>query len=240
MTLDQSPTAVEERPATTTSGPPSVDDLIIKEARRRQRRRRRFVAGGVAFGLAGLALGLLWPASTPQRPIRPAKPPTVQHPVAPVAATLSAGSFAGTWRVHTFTITILANGTGSAAWPTHVPCSAEGPVSAATACDQFTPGTIVVGGSPVQVVNISDGGRATIRLISVSGTTASAVISGSTVPSTLPDGQAGFKVTTQDLLYITPSSRTTGSPFGRSGFCGPSALALNLQQQMAEGINCGA
>jgi hypothetical protein len=239
MTLDQSPTAVEERAATTTSDPPRVDDLIIKEARRRQRR-RRFVAGAVAFGLAGLVLGLLWPASTPQRPIRPAKLPTVQHSVAPVVATLSAGSFAGTWRVHTFTITIQANGTGSAAWPTHVPCSAEGPVSAATACDHFTPGTIVVGGSPVQVVNISDGGRAAIRLISVNGTTASAVISGSTVPSTLPDGQAGLKITTQDLLYVMPSSPTTGSPFGRSGFCGPSALTLNLQQQMAEGINCGA
>jgi hypothetical protein len=237
--LDQSPTAVEERPATTTCDPPNVDDLIIKEARRRQRR-RRFVAGCVAVGLAGLAFGVLWPGSTPQKPIHLAKPPAVQHPVAPVVAALTAGSFAGTWRVHTFTITIQADGTGSAAWPTHVPCSAEGPVSASTACDQSTPGTIVVGGSPVQVVNISDGGRATIRLISVNGTTASAVISGSTVPSTLPDGQAGLKITTQDLLYVTPSSPTAGSPFGRSGFCGPSALALNLQQQLAEGINCGA
>ncbi len=215
----------------------AAEDLF-REARRRQRR-RRFVVGCVAFGLAVLAFGVLWPASTPQRPIRPAKPPTVQHPVAPVAATLSAGPFAGTWRVHTFTITIQADGTGSAAWPTHVPCSVGGPVSAAIACDQFTPGT-VVGGSPVNVVNISDGGKAIIRLTSVNGTTASAVISGSTVPSTLPDGQAGLKVTTQDLLYVTPSSPTTGSPFGRSGFCGPSALALNLQQQDAAGINCGA
>jgi hypothetical protein len=239
MRLEESPTAVEDRPVTTTSDPPSVEDLIIKEARRRQRR-RRFVAGCVAVGLAGLAFGVLWPASTPQRPIRLAKPPTVQHPVAPVAATLSAGPFVGTWHLHTFTITIQANGTGSAAWPTHVPCSAGGPVSPATACDQSTPGTIVVGGSPVQVVNISDGGRATIRLTSVNGTTASAVISGSTVPSTLPDGQAGLNVTTQDLLYVTSSSPTTGSPFGRSGFCGPTALALNLQQQIAEGINCGA
>jgi len=239
MRLDQSPSAVEERPATTVSDRPGVDDLIIKEARRRQRR-RRFVASCVAFGLAGLAIWVLWPASTPQRPIGLVKPPTVEHPVAPIAPTLSAGPFAGTWRLHTITITIQANGTGSAAWPTHVPCSAGGPVSSAPACDQSTPGTIVVGGSSVPVVNISDGGRATIRLITVDGTTASAVISGSTVPSTLPDGQAGLKVTTQDLLYVTPSSPTTGSPFGRSGFCGPSALALNLHVQIAEGINCGA
>lgn len=239
MRLDQSPTAVLEHPATTTSDPPSVDDLIIKEARRRQRR-RRFVAGCVALGLAGFAFGVLWPASTPKRPIGPAKPPTVPHRVAPVAAALSAGPFAGSWRVHTFTITIQADGTGSALWPTHVPCSAGGPVSAATACDQSTPGTIVVGGSPVNVVNVSDGGRATIQLVSVNGTTASAVISGSSEPSILPDGKAGLKVTAQDLLYVTPSSPTTGSPFGRSGFCGPSALELNLQQQDAAGINCGA
>ena len=234
--------SVLERPTAVSAGEAVIDQAtedLFREARRRQRR-RRFLAGCVAFGLAGLVLDLLWPASTPLRPIGPAKPPSVQHPVTPVAATLSAGPFAGTWHLHTFTITIQDDGTGSAAWPTHVPCSAGGPVSAATACDHFTPGTIVVGGSPVQVVNISDGGRATIRLISVDGTTASAVISGSTVPSTLPDGQAALNVTTQDLLYVTPSSQTTASPFGRSGFCGPSALALNLQQQDAEGINCGA
>ena len=235
MSVLESPTAVG-------AGEVVIDQAtedLFREARRR-RRRRRFVAGGVAFSLAALALGLLWLASTPQRPIRPAKPPTAQDAPAPVAATLSAGPFAGTWRVHTFTITIQADGTGSASWPTHVPCETGAPISAATACDQSTPGTIVVGGSPVQVVNISDGGRATIRLVSVNGTTASAVISGSTVPSTLPDGQAALKVTTQDLLYVTPSSPTAGSPFGRSGFCGPSALALNLQQQDTEGINCGA
>lgn len=234
--------SVLDRPTAVSAGEVVIEQAtedLFREARRR-RRRRRFVAGGVAFGLASLALGLLWPGSTPQKPIRPAKPPTVRHLVAPVAATLTAGPFAGSWRVHTFIVTIEADGTGSATWPTHVPCSAGGPVSAATACDQFTPGTIVVGGSPVNVLNISDGGRATIRLISVNGTSASAVISGSTDPSTLPDGHAGLNVTTQDLLYVMPSSQTTSSFIGRSGFCGPSALALNLQQQNAEGINCGA
>ncbi len=234
--------SVLERPTVARAGEVVIGQAtedLFREARRRQRQ-RRFVVGCVAFGLAGLALGVLWPALMSQKPIRPATPPTVQHPIAPVAAALSAGHFAGTWRVHTFIITIQADGTGSAVWPTHVPCSAGGPVSAATTCDQFTPGTIVVEGSPVNVVNISDGGRAIIRLISVNGTTASAVISGSTVPSTLPDGQAGLNITTQDLLYVTPSSPTTGSPFGRSGFCGPSALALNVQQQNADGINCGA
>jgi hypothetical protein len=234
--------SVLERPTADSVGEVVIDQAtedLFREARRRQRQ-RRFFAGCVAFGVAALAFGVLWPASTPQRPNRPAKPPTVQHPVVPVAATLSAGPFAGSWRVHTFIISIQADGTGSATWPTHVPCSAGGPVSAATACDQFTPGTIVVEGSPVNVVNISDGGRATIRLISVNGATASAVISSSTVPSTLPDGQAGLNITTQDLLYVTPSSQTNASPFGRSGFCGPNALALNLQQQNAEGINCGA
>ena len=233
--------SVLERQTAVSAGEVVIDQAtedLFREARRR-RRRRRLLAGCAAFGLAGLVVGLLWPASRPPRLIGPAKPPSVQHQT-PVAATLSAGPFAGTWHLHTFTITIQDDGTGSAAWPTHVPCSAGGPVSAATACDHFTPGTIVVGGSPVQVVNISDGGRATIRLVSVDGTIATAVISGSTVPSTLPDGQAALNVTAQDLLYVTPSSQTTASPFGRSGFCGPSALALNLQQQDAEGINCGA
>jgi hypothetical protein len=193
-----------------------------------------------ALGLAGLISGAFWPASTLQKPLRPGNPPPAQHRLAPIAATLSVGPFAGKWQLHTFVITIQADGLGSAAWPSDISCSAGEPVSAARDCDHFTPGTIVVGGSPVQVVNISDGGQATIRLTSVSGTTASAAISGSTEPSTLPDGPAQLNVTTQDLLYVTPSSPTAGSPFGRSGFCGPSALALNLQGQNAAGINCGA
>jgi hypothetical protein len=234
--------SILERPTAPSAGEVVIDQTtedLFREARRRQRR-RRFVVGCIAVGLAIFALGVVWSASKPQRPVRPAEPPTVRHPVAPAAVTLSAGSFTGTWRVHTIIITIEPDGAGSAVWPTHIPCSTGGPASAATACDQSTPGTIVVAGSPVPVVNISDGGRATIRLVSVTGSSASAVISGSTEPSTLPDGRAALDVTTQDLLYLTPSSPTTASPFGKVGLCGPSALALDIQQQDAEGINCGA
>jgi hypothetical protein len=205
----------------------ATEDLLRKAAPHQWR--RRFVAGCVAL-LAATTANVLWPASTPPRPTGLALP----------AANFPAGPFAGTWRLHTFTITIRSDGTGSVAWPTHVPCPESKAISTAIACDQFTPATIVVEGAPVQVVNVSEGGKAKIQLIWVNRTNAVAIISDSTVPSTLPDGQAALNVTTQDLLYVTPSSPTPGSPFGRSGFCGPSALALGLQQQDAQGINCGA
>ena len=64
MRLDQSPTAVEEHPATTTCDPARADDLIIKEARRRHRRRLfgvsiviAVVVGLVGFGIATILGG---------------------------------------------------------------------------------------------------------------------------------------------------------------------------------------
>ena len=131
--------------------------------------------------------------------------------VAPGASgSVAAGRFAGTWHVHTWYVMIGADGHGSAKWPIGTPRG------------------------------ISDGGRARIRLTSVSGTRAEGVISGSTEPSVLPDGPATMRVTSDDLLYVTPAGPTTSSPFGRSGFCGPKAAALSIAQQQAAHINCGA
>ena len=92
-------------------------------------------------------------------------------------------------------------------------------------CDTVTPETVLVSGVASTVDEIHDGGRAVIRLASVTGARARAVISASTEPSVLPDGDVTLTVTKSDLLYVTPAVATGPSPFGRSGFCGPRAAA---------------
>ncbi len=107
-------------------------------------------------------------------------------------------------------------------------------------CDTVTPETVVVSGFVRTEDVIHDGGHAVIRVASVTGARARAVISASTEPSVLPDGDVTLTVTKSDLLYVTTPATTTSSPFGRSGFCGPRAAALSLSQQKAAHIKCGA
>jgi hypothetical protein len=147
-----------------------------------------------------------------------------------------AGPFTGTWHVHTYSLTIKADGTGTAMWPTHVGCG-SGPGEGPPPCDSVVPGTLA-GGTHVDY--IIDGGHAQIILTSVKGDTARGRIENSTVQSTLPDGPVTFRVSSKDLLYVTPSKPTTSSPFGATPLCGPRAEALSISQQQAEGINCGA
>jgi len=56
----------------------------------------------------------------------------------------------------------------------------------------------------------------------------------------LPDGPTGLRISSQDLLYVTPARAIAASPFGSSGLCGPHALDLTVAQQIAAHINCGA
>jgi len=130
------------------------------------------------------------------------------------ALVVTAGPLTGTWRVHTTAVVIGANGHGSATWP--------GPLRAGESEATAAPG------------------HADIRLTSVTGRHASAVVTGSTDQSVLPDGPTRLSVTSEDLLYVTPAKATGSSPFGHSGLCGPRALSLTLAQQEAANINCGA
>jgi hypothetical protein len=141
------------------------------------------------------------PANVPLPP--PAPPPT-----------LSAGQFAGTWRVHTTSVTIDADGTGTATWP----------------------GPITPGGSEATAVP----NQAVLRLTSVDGAQAMGVVSGSTDQAQLPDGPVRLQVTSQDLLQLVPSQTVTDTPLRWAALCGPSALSLTVTQQVAAGINCGA
>ncbi len=209
-------------------------DVLIREARQRQRRRYVWKFGTVVVvALAGvLAYRVVSGAGgTHQQPSR--------NETRPKANGVVAGLFGGTWHVHTFYVYIRDNGQGSAKWPTHVDCGSPHMTPGAP-CDTVTPETVVVNGVSRPVDEIHDGGRAVVRLVSVTGTRARAVISASTEPSVLPDGDAILTVTKSDLLYVTPAAPTTSSPFGRSGFCGPRAAALSLAQQEAAHINCGA
>lgn len=229
-------------------------EVLIREARRRQRRRRLFVAGAVVvLVLAGRAI-LAGTAGGPPPPAhhhglhpgvhpQPTPPLSVTHvhaqqagpvrpqPTAPVPVTTAQfAEFSGKWALANDVVTIEGSGQGSVDWRTLTWCPA-GTTSPydGEPCDTLGPDGVV-----------TSGGHADLQLTAASGTTATAVVSGSTEPSALPDGPARLRVTGQDVLYVTPSGPTTQSPFGRSALCGPTALALSLTQQEAAGIQCGA
>jgi hypothetical protein len=200
--------------------PPSTEpELVIREARRRQRRRRLGVFGIALFMVASGVIAAK--ATSAGRSGPPARPPSAKTPVRPAkvpappaAPVFSAGAFAGTWRVHTTSVTMGADGTGTATSP--------GPIS---------PG----GSEATAVPNGAD-----LRLTAVNGTQATGVVSGSTDQAELPDGPVRLQVTIQDLLLIVPSQPVTVTPLRWTRLCGASASALTLAQQVAAGINCGA
>jgi len=170
---------------------------------------------GSVFVLA--IVGLVVARTTRADRATPSPKPT-GHPI-PNHPIIAAGQFSGSWHAHTTVVIIQANGQGSAQWP--------GPLG------------------PGQSEATAVPGRANLRIVSLSGTHASALITDSTEPSIVPDGPVGLQVTNQDLLYVVPVLRTAVSPFdpisyGPAGLCGPKAAALTLAEQVAARINCGA
>jgi hypothetical protein len=215
----QSITIVKIEAELRTELPSSDPELVIREARRRQRRRRLVIFGVVVVLAASGVIAVV--ATGADRSVPPARTPIAKTPVhptnvpaPPVVAILSAGQFAGTWHVHTTSITIGADGIGTANWP--------GPIS---------PGESEATAVP---------NRADLHLTAVNGTQATAAITGSTDPTELPDGPVRLQITNQDLLQIVPSQTITVTPLRWTGLCGASASALTLAQQTAAGINCGA
>jgi hypothetical protein len=220
-------------PENVLSPSPPDADLLFREAKRRERR-RRLLWLGVAVIVVALG-GLLTYSEISVAGGKHQQPSRNQTPPPGPAA----GRFAGTWHVHSYYVHIRTDGQGSAMWPIHVECGSAH-VTPGAPCDTVTPNTVLVSGVPSAVDEIHDGGRAVIRLTSVTGARARATISASTEPSVLSDGDAILTVTKSDLLYVTPAVATGPSPFGRSRFCGLRAAALSLPQQEAAHINCGA
>jgi len=195
-------------------------ELVVEQATqvlireaRRRQRRRRLIVLGGLFILA--MTGWFVARTTSISGPSPLARPT-NHPV-PSQPIVAAGQFSGWWHFHTVVVSIQQNGQGLTYWP--------GPLGPGQSEATATPG------------------RAEIRVTSVDGTHATALITGSTEPSSVPDGPVQLRVTSQDLLYIVPESRTAVSPFdpisyGPEGLCGPKAAALTVTQQVAAGINC--
>jgi hypothetical protein len=109
-------------------------------------------------------------------------------------------------------------------WPTHTWCDA-GVADPNTACDRFVPAP-----DGQQIV---DGGRARIQLVATTGVQADAVVAGSTDPSMLADGPVTLSTASNNVLTLSGAGR-------QLSLCGPSAASLTVEQQSAEGINCGA
>jgi hypothetical protein len=198
------------------------EQALFKEARRRRRNRWLITAAVVAAVAAGVLALISASSGGNSRQPAPSTQPTRQAAAAP-------GPFAGTWQVKYYDVRISSDGYGTATWPIKVDCGSIG-ASPGASCDTVNRTTGLV----------HEGGQAQIRIVSSIGDRATGIISGSTEPSVLPDGEALFRVATDDVLYITPSATTTSSPFGRSSFCGPQAAALSFSQQNAEHIDCGS
>ena len=177
---------------------------------RRRQRQRRLIVTAALVILA--TTGWLTARTIGADGTRPVAPP--QSSGNPVHPTGAADRFGGTWHFHTTSVTIQADGRGSVTWP--------GPLAPGESEATAVPGT------------------AEIRLTSVNGDRATAMVTDSTEASVLPNGPAQLQVSSQDLLYLVPNGPSTHSPFGRNGLCGPRAAALTVAQQVAAGINCGA
>jgi hypothetical protein len=183
---------------------------VLIREARRRQRRRQVAILVMVVILVAAGLLVFRMMKTAGSPPK-TRPPHLKSPGQPAVA---AGQFSGTWHFHTVVVTIKDNGQGSATWP--------GPLK------------------PGQSEATAVPGHAELRVTSVNGTQAIALISGSTAPSAVPNGPARLEITSQDLLYVTPAMPTTVGPFGHSGLCGPTAAALTVAQQVAAGIKCGA
>ncbi len=198
------------RPGETFVDQPTQSTEVLIREARRRQRRRHLFTFGVVLIVA--ATGLLTFRMTKAGAPSPQARPSPHR--GQVRSVFAAGPFTGSWHVHTTSVTIQSDGQGLALWP--------GPLTDGAAEATAPPG------------------HAEIRVTKVSGTKAIALVFHSTELSALPDGPARLQVSSQDLLYVTPSAPTIASAFGRSGLCGSRALALTLSQQIAAGINCGA
>jgi hypothetical protein len=151
-----------------------------------------------------------------------------------------AGPFAGTWHVHTTSLTVAADGRGRATWPIGVDCG-TGIGKAPPPCDARVPSTIVLpDGVRSPVEDVVDGGHATVRLTSVTGRTAHALVTASSDPTALPDGPAVLRVSSDDLLQLDPHVAPLEAHLRWQALCGPRAASLPLSEQLSRGINCGA
>jgi hypothetical protein len=215
---------------TLTASPPGVpieleeqvlfeEQALFKEARRRRRRRWMTTVAVLVLASAGaVAVVASSSGGGSDRALR-SSGSTRQ---------ILAGPFAGTWQVKYYDVRINSDGAGTATWPIKSQCG-RAEARPGAPCDTVNPTTGIV----------HDGGHAEIQIVSSADMTAEGMVSGSTEPSVLPDGQASFRVSNDDVIYITPTTPTSSSPFGRESFCGPRAMALSFTQQQAEHIDCG-
>jgi hypothetical protein len=206
-------------------------EALIREARARQKKRHRLMGAAVATTLI-IGAGWYLIVESAGSSVRSTASGAGIHSVA-------AGAFTGTWHVHTFSITINADGRGTAQWPIDLRCG-TGVGMGPPPCDTWIPGTVVgANGAPITTWNMVDGGHASIRLTTVNGTSASGIVMSSTDASHLGDGRVTFRISlSKDLLYVTGTWH--GPHFILGPFCGPRAAASSVPQQQAEGINCGA
>jgi hypothetical protein len=138
---------------------------------------------------------------------------------------VAAGPIAGIWHVHTYYLSVTPDGNGVFTWPVGIPCPTG--VEQGPRCD-----TVRNSGE------IIDGGYATLTVTQQAGDSATGIISSSTDPATLPDGQVALRVAPNDLLYISTTTAPTSRAFDY--LCGQQAASLPTAQQVAEHINCGA
>ena len=206
----------------------SEAEALIREARARQHRRRRVIGVSVAAVILVLGACSYFVANHAGGSRSAGREPGTRA--------VAAGAFAGTWHVHTYSLTVRADGHGAFEWPTHNPCA--GPGAAPGACDSLVPKTVDSAGRRITIDEIIDGGHARLELISVAGRTAKGRITGSTEQSVLPDGPVTLRVTADDVLRVTTAIKPAMPSF--EALCGSKAAALSGPRQRAEGINCGA
>jgi hypothetical protein len=139
---------------------------------------------------------------------------------------VAAGPIAGIWHVHTYYLSVYADGHGVFTWPIHTTCGTA-PGQGPPPCDTLRNGNEII-----------DGGYATLTLTQRSGGSATGIVASSTDPSTLPSGPVSLQLGSNDLLYVHTS--TSAAAHAYDYLCGQQAASLPTAQQNGLRINCGA
>jgi hypothetical protein len=218
-----------DRPTPVPTGEERLDiEVLFKEARRRQRRRRAFATVGASVAVIAVVLAVLTvTAGVANREVA-----ETRFLASPIPTAVAANAFAGTWSLHTNSLTIEPNGRGSIVYPFDVRCGSGGGASPFP-CDTWVGDQIV------------PGGHAEVVLTNVGKATARGLITGSNDQAIIPDVHIALRLDSVDgvpLLFVISTSPQPLHSFLTVPLCSPAARAYYASHtiQTAPLLSCGA
>ena len=218
-----------DRPIPSLSDTETPDiEALFKEARRRQRRRRAFATLGTIVAVIAIVAGVLAVVGATSN----SGTARTHSPAAPIPTVVAAGAFAGSWSIHTASLSITSNGHGTIVYPFDVRCG-SGPFESSSPCDVWVGNEIL------------PGGHAEILLTNVGKATATGRIINSNDQAIIPNTSVTLRLGSLygvELLYVTSTSPRPLRSFLTVPLCSPAARRYSSSHtsKTAPLLNCGA